>query len=71
MNISTLKDKVTYRVLVEREHWENLGVDGRIILKSLIRQWGWEAWTGLLWLRRVQVEGAGMELTFKNHASYI
>jgi hypothetical protein len=31
-------------------------------LKSIIKKLGWEAWTRLLWLRTVQVEGEGMEL---------
>jgi hypothetical protein len=30
---------------------EDLGVDGRIILKFIFKQWDGEAWTGLLWLR--------------------
>ena len=45
--------------LIERDHLENLGVDGGIILKSIIKKWDGEAWTGLLWLKSVQVEGAG------------
>jgi hypothetical protein len=47
---------------MERDHLENLGVDGGIIIESIIKKWDGEAWTGLLWLRRVQVEGAVMEL---------
>jgi len=30
---------------------EDLGLGGRIILKSIFKQWDGEAWTGLLWLR--------------------
>jgi len=30
---------------------EDLGVGGRIILKSIIKKWVGEAWIGLLWLR--------------------
>jgi len=36
--------------LMERDHLEDLGVDGRIILKC-IKMWGREAWTDLIWLR--------------------
>jgi hypothetical protein len=30
---------------------EDLGVDGRIILRWISRKWGGEAWIGLIWLR--------------------
>jgi hypothetical protein len=36
---------------MERDHLEDLGVDGRIILKCIFQKWDGEAWTGLLWLR--------------------
>jgi len=29
------------------------GVDGRIILRWILRNWGRGAWTGLIWLRIV------------------
>jgi hypothetical protein len=37
--------------LRERDHWGNPGVDGRIILKWVIREWDVGVWTGLSWLR--------------------
>ena len=37
--------------MMESNHLEDLGVDGGIILKSLIKKWDGEAWTGLLWLK--------------------
>ena len=30
---------------------EDQGVDGRIILRSILRKWDVRAWTGLSWLR--------------------
>ena len=36
---------------MERGHQENLGVDGRIILKSILKKWNGEAWAGFFWLR--------------------
>jgi len=38
--------------LRERDHLEQLGIDGRIILKCILKKWDGEAWTGLIWLRR-------------------
>jgi hypothetical protein len=45
-----------YRVwwgnLKEREHWENPGIDGRIILRGVFGKWdGGGVWIGLIWLR--------------------
>ena len=37
--------------LREREHLEEQGVDGRIILRWLFRKWGVRGWAGLIWLR--------------------
>ena len=34
-----------------RNHLENPSVDGRIILKRIVRKWGMGTLTGLIWLR--------------------
>jgi hypothetical protein len=34
-----------------RNHFENRGLDGRVILKWLLKKWYLEAWTGLIWLK--------------------
>jgi hypothetical protein len=33
------------------DHLEDPGVDGRIILRWIFREWNEGAWTGLIWLR--------------------
>ena len=47
--------KGVYRVLLgnlmERDHLEDLGVDGRIILRCIFRKWDVGVWTGSSWLR--------------------
>jgi hypothetical protein len=32
--------------LRERDHWEDPGVDGRIILRRIFRKWDVGVWTG-------------------------
>ena len=34
--------------LKERDHLEDVGIDGRLILRWIFKKWGGEAWTGLL-----------------------
>jgi hypothetical protein len=37
--------------LMQRDDLEYTGIDGRIILKCILKKWIGEAWTGLVWLR--------------------
>jgi len=37
--------------LMEKDHLEDLAVDGRIILKVIFNNWDVEVWTGWSWLR--------------------
>jgi len=48
---------VWWGILRERDHLEDTGVDGRIILRRIFRKWDVGAWTGSSWLRTGTVGG--------------
>ena len=37
--------------LRERDHLEDLDIDGRLIFEWIFRNWNGEVWTGFLWIR--------------------
>jgi hypothetical protein len=37
-------------ILRDRDHLEDVGVDGKVILERIFKKWD-GAWTGLIWLQ--------------------
>lgn len=40
-----------------RNHYEDIGVDGTIILKLVLGKWSWRVWIGLMWLTTGSADG--------------
>jgi hypothetical protein len=40
---------IWWRNMKERDHVEDIRVDGKIILKCIFREWCEKVWTALLW----------------------
>jgi len=49
------KIKTAYKMLFgklnRRDYTENLGIDDRMILESIVGKYGENLWTGFIWLR--------------------
>jgi hypothetical protein len=43
--------------LSERDRFEDLVLDGRIILKCIFKKWFRRTWTSMIWLRIVTSDG--------------
>jgi hypothetical protein len=57
-HVARMGDKrITCRVLAkrpeEREHLEDLSIDGKVKLKLAFKNWDKEAWTDLIWFKIV------------------
>ena len=40
-----------WRKVSERDYLEDLGIDGTIILKCILKKYDVRSWTGLVWLK--------------------
>jgi hypothetical protein len=49
--LQCIKTVFWWKKLMDIDHLEDPGVDGRIILRWIFRKWNVGAWIGLVWLR--------------------
>jgi hypothetical protein len=51
MGIREVRTGILGGILKNRDHFDDLGIDGMITLKLILKKWDGRAWTGLIWLR--------------------
>ena len=54
MHVADMGSRGVYRILAgkpERDHLRDPGVDGKLIIRWIIRMWDVVAWIGLIWHR--------------------
>jgi hypothetical protein len=39
------------------DHLGDTGIDGKVIIKFILKIWGLEMWTGFIWLRIISSDG--------------
>jgi hypothetical protein len=57
MGVRRVANRFRWGDLRERNHLEDPGIDGKIILTWMLGKWDGWAWTGLIWLKIGTVGG--------------
>jgi hypothetical protein len=51
--MSTGERRGSYRGnMSERDHFQDTGLDGRVVIKWMFKKWDGGSWTALIWLRK-------------------